>query len=534
MKIGPLEQAAAPKLFGFEAGIWRVPRVLRWVEPTINEHTKPGVFRAALAWNVLAASHSLADLERRLKDYALNGFLKRQKARGATIIITLDPMPRWLARNKSDKALPDGPAWAKSVPSDLGTWSEVVERVVRHLDSALGLSAYYEVWNEPDWAYPSQDYVALYHATVHGARLASNSAKIAAPALSDWASSAEKGNTSFWLREFLRLIAKEGLRLDALTWHAFYRDPSEHYDLVVPTIRAWLGESGYAGIPLIVDEWNIAAEPPYPEGDLNGSFIGAAYVSASLIAMARNGIDLQSFQRIVDPGAKGYSGGAFTVTGVPRPSFHAFRLFGQMEGRRARVDIASPFVQAAAYATDQRLYVLVAVMVPTDGMIARNAFERLAKIDVAGLRALQNVGRNSLASYVFGKGKRPDVGARGAPALDRAIKIIRDHRTQRDKYREPFDLVVDLRGTVDVGCVLRYELVDRSHALSTRAAKEKGASLSRHSCRDKTRRVRSFRAAKCQKTWPSSGRRISGDAPARPPSRARAVSGPCSRERIRH
>lgn len=461
--------AAPPAVYAFGAGVWRVPRVQRWLAPRLAGMRRPGLYRAALAWEVLAASRDAADLEARLKAYPLNAFLAEHKRRGGEVIITLDAMPRWLAANASDKPLPDGPAWAKSAPRDLGGWAGLVEKVVRHFDGELGLGALYEVWNEPDWSFPGfEAYMDLYQASAQGARRANPGARLAGPALSDSFSPARKGEASFFLKRFLQEARQRGLPVSAVTWHVFYRDPSRYYDLAAPIIRTWLGEAGFPReTPLIVDEWNIVAEPPYAEGDLNASASGAANVASSLIAMARNGIRRQSFQMIADPGRPGYSGGAFTLAGLPRAPAQAFRLFDRLDGQALAVQTGSPWVSAVAYARGSRLQVLVSVLVPSDGMILRSAFETLATSDLPALRELQAADRNTMARHLLKDGPRPPLGAAGARALDQTMPEVQEIRRARNAFAGGLDLMIRLPETWRGARVTRYEVLDKRSLLGS-------------------------------------------------------------------
>jgi GT2 family glycosyltransferase len=457
----------APALFGFGAGIWRVPKSQRWITPIVEKETRPGIFRAAISWEVLAKSNSPDDIDALLDAYPLNSFLVDQKRRGARIIIGLDAMPHWLAQDQSERRLGDGPAWAKSRPTDLSAWSQVVTAVVRHFDVELGLSAYYEVWNEPDWSYPGlTNYIDLFEATVRGARSANANAKIAGPAISDWASPAEKGTSDYWLRGFLREIAQRRLPLSALTWHVFYRNSLVHYEDVVPVIRQWMGEAGYAKTPLIVDEWNVAAVPPYPEGDLNASNVGAANAAMSLIEMWRSGVAGQSFQMMADPGSEGYSGGAFSVVGLPHPVFKTFALFSALNGSALEVASSAPVVRAVAFRDRQRLRILVAVMVPTDVMMARSAFEKAAIGNPKGARSLEKVDRKKLGAYVLKGGARPGTDANGERLLDDALQEQEQAKSQYVAFQAPFDVTLDLSALDGRFTVESYQKIDASSAAS--------------------------------------------------------------------
>ena len=108
--VGPIVGGKAPAVLGIGGGVWRIPRVQEEIAPILLDAPRLGVIRAALAWEVLAPSTDLKDLDRRLDRYRLNEFLVDASRRGATIIVSLDAMPRWLAADKSDRLLADGPA----------------------------------------------------------------------------------------------------------------------------------------------------------------------------------------------------------------------------------------------------------------------------------------------------------------------------------------------------------------------------------------------------------------------------------------
>lgn len=387
------EPAHPVPLLGFGGGVWHTPRVMPVLAPRMLELTRPGLLRPALAWEVLAASDGPDDIPRRLREYRLNAFLKAYKARGGEILVCLDAMPRWLAADRSDKRLADGPAWAKSPPRDYDAWRKLVQQVVQHFNGELGLDARYEVWNEPDhaWAGTLDQYLQLYRATAAGALAADPKAKVGGPALSDWSATGPRGTRGgaaggfFFQRLFdyaartpLPELGRRRLPVDFVSWHSFYRDPARHYEFIAPQLRGWLRAAGFpAETPLIVSEWNIAAEPPYPEGDLNGSHVGAAYVVSNVLAMHRNGVDRQVFQMLVDPGAKGYSGGAFTPAGLPRANFQAFRLLSMIQGRDIATSSSDPWVSSLAAEDGSRLYVLVSCFVPTERTLMRSTTEQL-------------------------------------------------------------------------------------------------------------------------------------------------------------
>ena len=170
-------------------------------------------------------------------------------------------------------------------------------------------------------------YVDLYGASVTGGRRADVKARFAGPALSDWLSPTT--GSGLFLPAFLAEAGRRGLPVDAITCTHSIASRSLLRPRRAPHPPMGLGRGDDRAVPLIVDEWNIAATPPYPEGDLNASEAGAAFVAASLIAINRHGLGPQAFQMIADPGQPGYSGGAFTVAGLPRPSLPVFESAGR-------------------------------------------------------------------------------------------------------------------------------------------------------------------------------------------------------------
>jgi hypothetical protein len=468
---------SVPPLYEFGGGAWRVPKVMPWVAPRISElRGRAGTFRAALSWEVLAPSQSLEDLQTRLANYQLNKFLKQMKAKGAEVIISLDGMPKWLAVDKSEKKLADGPAWAKSVPSSHEQWASVVEIVVAHFNGELGLDALYEVWNEPDWSLRGsvEQYLELYRWSVVGAKRADPRARMAGPALSDWLSPGAAG-AQFFLQSFFDYAARtpvpeaglKRLPIDAVTWHAFYRDHTMSYELAATNIRKWLAAAGYAGeTKLILDEWNVAsAEPPYPEGDLNGGYIGAIHVTAALIAMDEAGIDRQTFQMMVDPGSQGYSGGAFTPLGASRPNFNAFRMFASLSGKELPVRSSQKWVRSVAFADQEHVYLVIAVAPPSDFMLARGVLESLPIEDHSAYLEMKEISKEAVLGFLFKNGDLPrSLSPASLSILQRARdQLVRD-RQERDSWKNGIALHINLDPGLGVKANSRHFIFDRKHA----------------------------------------------------------------------
>jgi hypothetical protein len=494
VRIGARRIAArVPATFHYGGGVWRYPQLFGSIEPEILDLRGGGTYRAALAWEVLAASRDLPDLRRKLASYRLNAFLQAVRQRGSRIIVSLDATPRWLSANRSEERFHDGPAWARYPPRDLSRWADLVQAVVEHFNGRIGLDAIYEVWNEPDGSFKGtvEQYFALYRASVLGARRADPRARIAGPAVSDWTAPKTLGGKrsqdgSVLLERFIRWaggtpLPELGLDrqpIDVLTWHGFYRNPvSDHYTTVVGFVRGWLRSAGYTDTELVVDEWNIAAAPPYPEGDLNASDVGAAYVAASVIAMDQAGIDGQVFQMMVDPGTEGYSGGTFTPAGVPRPNFQVFRLLSRLEGAQLEASSGDDWVRAAAFASDRHLYVLLAVCVPTDLMFLRSRLEGLALRDPAADAEIRAIRGKDLFELLSRGGAPPrglSAGARRAIADTQEGHAA--YRTKRDGWSGAVRIRVELAGPAVAPSATHYA-IDASSTISAQTIERDSARI---------------------------------------------------------
>ncbi|MGH1454770.1 MAG: GH39 family glycosyl hydrolase [Paracoccaceae bacterium] len=497
LTLGGASNATA-RVFAFGGGVWRVPKVMRLAEPTLEALGHGGTTRAALAWELLAQAKSPEHAAQLLQSYPLNAFLKNHAAKGGTVIITLDATPLFLAMDRSAKQLADGPAWAKSPIASEQGWADLTTVIVRHFKS-LGINAIYEVWNEPDHALRGsvKDYIRLYRATTLGARRADPRARIAGPAVSDWMSVTSDGRR--FVADFIAGAAQtpvpqlglNRLPVNALTYHSFNRVPGEHHARVMADMRALMQAAGYKMPPVYNTEWNIAAEPPYPEGDLNGVFPNAAHIGATLIAMANAGLRGQVFQMMVDPGGDGYHAGVLTAAGTPRAAYHAFALARPLAaGQLHRVETDSAVVTAMASKRGNKTHVLVAVFPPTDLMLIRNAMEETAMSRPALFRALSKLPPKRLLSF-FNGGKNPASGAE-AEALNRGRARYATAQITREAWRNGGTITLTLPAAARLSA---HQVIDKSTAPQSghiRAEDAKTKSQLETALRDLTPKLRSF------------------------------------------
>lgn len=468
LRVGGAENVSS-KVFAFGGGVWRVPKVMRLAEPSLIALGEGGTYRAALAWEMLAKLSRPEDVTAILAAYPLNDFLAARAKAGGTIIVSLDATPLFLAQDKSARALADGPAWARAPIASEAQWAEIVRLTVRHFNK-IGINPIIEVWNEPDHSLKGQfsDYIRLYRATTVGARKANSKTRLAGPALSDWTSTLPGGQR--YAEAFFAAAAGTGapsvglsrLPIDAVTYHSFGRVPASHHARVMADIRRLAQAYGYRMPAVYNSEWNIAAEPPYPEGDLNGEFPGAAHIGASLIAMARAGLRGQTFQMMIDPGAKGYSAGVMTVAGSTRAAYHAFSLARPFVGSKVlNVSSDSDVVTAVATRRGGKLYVLVAAFAPTDLMLIRDAMEPVALERPAVFQELTKLPANAVKRFFGGNGRPPGASAAGQQALLEGRERFRAAQQRREAWRNGGQIVLSLPGAMQM---TSYQLIDRSTA----------------------------------------------------------------------
>jgi hypothetical protein len=478
-----------PDLFGYGANIWWIPHIMEaGLEQRIMDMGHLGMTRISLGDQILTHATSLEDLRARLENYPLNDFVRRYTKAGGRIMFILDGVPIWLSSNKSTKKLPDPnvTVFRISAPSDYEEWSRVVETIVRHFNGKLGLNAYYESWNEPNWEYlgTTEEYHKQYYYSVLGARRADPKALIGGPAYSEFLGVGTRGDPhktdadkariakmileqNFAFKQFLNYAARTPLPelglarlpVDFFTWHGFYIDPSSYYQLVVPVFRAALESAGYPrNTPLVHSEWNIAPVPPYPEGDLNANEVGAAYVAANLLAMHEAGVDNQIFQMYLDPGVKGYFGGTFTESGIARANFNTFRLFSRLKGAEVQTRSSDPWVAAAAFQDEKNLYLIVSTLVPTPKMIEHTTHIRNAVANEQFTRSVAKAGATA-------KRGLPEPLARKAQQLDEQAKQLASDISRKAASRKRgFKLEIELSGLRSASGKVTHYLIDSKHS----------------------------------------------------------------------
>jgi hypothetical protein len=181
---------------------------------------------------------------------------------------------------------------------------------------------------------------------------------------------------------------------------------------------------------------------------------------------------------MVDPGSKGYSGGAFTLAGLARPSFNAFRKLGELRGSQLGVQSSQKWVRATAFADAEHVYVVIAVAPPSNNMLVRGVFESLP-VDNPGLyQELKGVRKEALASFVLKNAPLPD-GL--SPALVDVLQQGRDRFIAEQQERDSWKNGVKLHIALDPGLGIKgnaqYVVLDRAHAGDAAAIERQTAEL---------------------------------------------------------
>ena len=349
----------------------------------------------------------------------------------------------------------------------------------------LGLDAYYEVWNEPDNDFlgTNEEYLKLYYHSAVGVKKADKSAKIGGPGVSDYSGTKTAGDklrTEIlqppmmfeWLLEYTSRtpVPELGLKrvpVDFISWHSYYRNPGAVYKVIVPYLRKLLANKGYPRTtPLLITEWNIASAPPYPEGDLNATDVGAAFAASTLISMHEAGVDGQVFQLFVDPGTKGYSGGTFTTKGLPRANYNTFKLFSKLKGRQIDSGSSDEWVKSVAYTDGQRVYLLVSVMLPTKKMLRKEVSLRRRILNEDLLRsAPKTVTRRDIAAYMKkGKALPEPLHSNLGAVLKSEKSRLNDYRQKSMAWKNGIRLNINLRGLQGRPGKITHYKIDAKHS----------------------------------------------------------------------
>ncbi len=422
---------------------------------------------------LITESKNLAEYLQRLEREAAG--MRALAARDAEIVLIFARMPTWLART-GDESLAGRFGFTRreaSPPKDYEAYANFVYETVRVINTKLGLSPWYEFWNEPDsiafWGGTQDELLRTYQSFAQGARRADTRARVGGLAVSGWYQKRPDAREPL-LAAFLQRVGEaNGLPLDFVSWHNLTKDP-EHDWWGAEEVRGWLTKNGISpALPQIITEWNRwSTFPQWFDKEREGA-LGAAYIPATLHAMERAGITMQTFAALQDfnpaPRDQSFIGDFGLVTKEPmlkKASFHVMNMLAQMGPQRIGVTLpAAPYdtegVQVLATMNGRRMAILISRFAndPSGNVIRslqRDGFHVASRLGLTGAQFDAFLQRKTDLA-------RETVAPEARQALVRA-------REQFEKAQRPagdLDLRVTVRGNAGP---FRYEyfLVDTDHA----------------------------------------------------------------------
>lgn len=229
----------------------------------------------------------------------------------------------------------------KSMPKDIGEWSQLIEELLRHLTRRYGEEEikqwYFEVWNEPN--HPGffteykniNAYFDLYDAAAFAVKKVNASYRVGGPATA--------GLT--WLKELIDHCREKDVPLDFITSHdysvegAFDADGTaatrlKSIDHIPRRMKYASKICREANLPLIITEWSssYSARDPIHDSYFNAPFL--LYVIRRCDGLA----DMFSYWTYTDifeetsPPRTPFHGGfgLMNVQSIPKPSYYVYQF----------------------------------------------------------------------------------------------------------------------------------------------------------------------------------------------------------------
>jgi xylan 1,4-beta-xylosidase len=293
-------------------------------------------------------------------------------------IVELNPMPKALA--SGEKTFFDF-KMNITPPTSWQAWEDLCAATAAHFVERHGLERVkgwlFEVWNEPNlngqfWTGSIEDYYQLYAASARGIKRVHPELRVGGPS---------SAGTAMAL-PFARWCREQGVPLDFLTTH-FYpmaeygahprREGSPHapgqaFIAEFRDCRAALDADGFAHLPNVVTEWNTLHCSPEGKAkwvgvsDTTRLFSAAAALHYAVGAdphvaalgywtandsMQEAGVTSEPF------GTRNQYYGLFTIDGLPKPAYHAFKYLSRMGGSRLPLVPESRPACAGGLVTDE-------------------------------------------------------------------------------------------------------------------------------------------------------------------------------------
>ncbi|VGO11736.1 Beta-xylosidase [Pontiella desulfatans] len=265
-------------------------------------------------------------------------------------------------------------------PTDYDAWGELVRRFTEHVVARYGidevLNWYFEVWNEPNlepfWHGTKSEYFRLYQVSAEVIKAIDPRLKVGGPSTSNFVPDARfDGETEdlsehksvtcggdldaldwkpVWLDDFLAFCVEHQLPVDFISVHPYPTDWAfdEHgtgqkltrgvdatpKDLQL--LRETMDASAFPNAEIHLTEWNCSSS----SRDFTHDYLQAATYVAKANVESIGFVDSLSFWTFTDvfeesgAGDTAFHGGFGMVNfqGIPKPTFHAYRLLNTLGG----------------------------------------------------------------------------------------------------------------------------------------------------------------------------------------------------------
>ncbi|KIF75673.1 beta-xylosidase [Streptomyces sp. 150FB] len=262
-------------------------------------------------------------------------------------------------------------------PVDHAKWAALIDRTVRHWITRYGVDEvrgwYFEVWNEANlWGFfhgTRSEYFELYRVTAQAVKAVDQGLRVGGPATSNFVPDERFGGESenienrivagrtdiddlqwrpVWMEAFLDFCEREDLPVDFVSTHPYPTDWAldEHGrgekltrgkdatpdDLAL--LRTMIDASSFPDAEIHLTEWSSSSSP---RDHAHDTLPAATYVVRCALHSIGT-VDSLAYWTFTDVFEEGGAGdemfhggfGMITLPGVPKPTFHAYRMLNAL------------------------------------------------------------------------------------------------------------------------------------------------------------------------------------------------------------
>ena len=323
-------------------------------------------------------------------------------AAGLKPYVELSFMPGRLGKKRKVKSEISG--INNTMPKDDNAWQEFMKAFIRFLIHRYGraevLTWKFEVWNEPNifvfFKGSKKDYFHLYALTVQAIKEVEPELQVGGPSTA----------MREWIPDFISFTKKNNLPVDFISTHYYPGEPLS-LGLMFKYMKSMLADSmrkmgrlksgrvidagrcfmndptedekemekGLMGkecakarqdagnLPLYFTEWNLCATVTAYSNDTRK---GAAFLIKSIAEMDKSvtGSSIWTFSDIFDefmllPDEFTGGFGLQTVSGIPKPQFHALKLMSRTGPRKYDLPVTNEEIEFAVYESDKEKHLFV-------------------------------------------------------------------------------------------------------------------------------------------------------------------------------